>query len=107
MLVVEGGERVYVEIISPELSQAMQNAEEGVGILACALTACTPGLITDVHLIGDPDEGAVRQVLAFVLSAPKAAIAHEIPGVAFVTIRPFDPRIELINQISSIVEFRP
>jgi hypothetical protein len=96
-VVVEGAEQVFVEVISPELSQAMQNAEEGVGTLACALTACTPGLITDVHLIADPDEGAITQVVAFVLSNPQAEMIHEIPGVAFVAIRPFDPRIELIK----------
>src|SRR6266498_512350 len=33
-VVVENRERVYVEVISPELSQAMQTAEQGIGILA-------------------------------------------------------------------------
>jgi hypothetical protein len=50
-----------------------------------------------VHLIADPDEGVIRQVLSFVLSNPEGVVPHEIPGVAFVAIRPFDPRIELIK----------
>jgi len=98
-VVVEGAERVFVEVISPELSQAMQRAEEGVAILAAALTACTPGLISDVHILADPNEDVIRQVLAFVLSGPivQATVVHEIPGIAFVALQPFDPRIELIK----------
>ena len=96
-VVVEGAEQVYIEVISPELSQAIQRAEEGIGILACALTACTPGSITDVHMIADPNDDAIRHVLAFVLSGPETFIAHEIPSIALVAIRPFDPRIELIK----------
>jgi hypothetical protein len=97
--VTEGEERVFIEVISPELSQAMQNAEEGVSVLAGALTECTPGLITDVYLVADPDENVIRQVLQFVLSTPVlgANVPHEIAGVAFVKVQPFDPRIEFVR----------
>ncbi len=94
-VIVEAAERVFVEVISPELSQVMQHAEEALGVLADALTSRTPGLITDVYMLSEPNEASIRQVLAFVLSAPRPSVVHEIPGLAFVAMRPFDPRIEL------------
>jgi hypothetical protein len=68
-VIAEGAEQVYIEVISPELSQAMQRAEEGVGILARALTACTPGLITDVYMSADPNDDVIRQILAFLFAS--------------------------------------
>jgi hypothetical protein len=94
-VIEEGAERVFVEVISPELSQVMQRAEEVLGILAGVLSARTPGLITDVYLLSEPGQDSIRQILEFVLSAPQPSVVHEIPGLAFVAIRPFDPRIEL------------
>lgn len=97
--VIEGEERIFIEVISPELSQAMQDAEQGVSVLAGALTECTPGLITDVYLVADPDEEVIKQVLKFVLSTPVlgANVPHEIPTVAFIKIQAFDPNIEFVR----------
>lgn len=49
-------------------------------------------------MLSEPTQESIRLVLEFVLLGPQPSVVHEIPDLAFVTLRPFDPRIEFTKQ---------
>lgn len=85
-LVLVDENEVYVEVASPELSDAMKEAYAGMAALADRLAEESSGTCIDVHLVTEPTRDVLESVVEFIkTSTPSSTeVVCELPGVAFI-----------------------
>jgi len=89
-LVCVQDKQVYIEIITPELSDGMKQAYAGMHDLADRLREQNPGTNIDVYFLAEPTSDGLDTILNFVkeITDSQYNTTLEIPGVAFLRYVP-------------------
>ncbi len=102
-LVYVQDKQVYIEIMTPELSDVMKQAYSGMNDLADRLTTQNPGANIDVYLLAEPTSHVLDTILNFVkkIIDSQYNATLEIPDVAFLRYVPYRLQESPIKKESS------
>ncbi len=89
------GQRVYVEVVCPELSDVMRQAYASMQTLAERLVNETVGTRVGVRILAEPDREVLDSVLSFVAAATPSLtkVVHQLGDMALVQYEVASPNL--------------
>jgi hypothetical protein len=100
-LVHAGGQRVYIEVISPERADVIVEAHTTIQALAMLLRTDNPGRKIELLVSVDVDDEAIARIREFVSRAACASAVQDIPGIGAVIVEAADGTLVVSPRIAT------
>jgi len=83
-LITVQGKAVYAEVIAPDLSDAMQEAQRQMGSLARVLSAQNPGVCLELYFSADLTPEVTQQALSAARLLPTSSQVRDMTGIGLI-----------------------